>query len=90
MAIERPPISSEAFEEAIKLIRERFAKAIQKHGPGAFLSWHEIVGKIMEEHNEFMIEVQHETPKRSAELTDIAVAAIWGLASYIDNALLKD
>jgi hypothetical protein len=90
MKIQRPPISSQAFEEAIRIIRERFAKAIEKHGPGAFISWHEIVGKLEEERVEFMVEVQHETRKRDAELTDIAVAAIWGLASHIDNALLDD
>lgn len=88
--ISRPEISSEKFEEAMVLIRKGIDKAINKHGYGGFVSWHEILGKIDEEHVEFINEVRDETDKRLDEIVDIAVAAIWGVASHLDGCIMKD
>jgi len=86
----RPDISPQAFEAAVKLVRAGIEKAIEKHGRGGFVSWHEILGKIDEEHVEFIKEVQEESPERRDELVDIAVAAIWGVASSLGDCIMKD
>lgn len=86
----RPEISPIAFESALKLIKAGIEKAIEKHGRGGFVSWHEILGKIDEEHIEFIKEIQGETPERRDELVDIAVAAIWGVASSLSDCIMPD
>lgn len=86
----RPPINEASFEAAFKLARARLKKAIDKHGNGGFVSWHEILGKINEEHHELLVEVQKETPERRDELVDIAVAAIWGVASSLSDCLMDE
>jgi ClpP class serine protease len=48
------------------------------------------LGKIDEEHVEFIKEVQEESPERRDELVDIAVAAIWGVASSLGDCIMPD
>lgn len=86
----RPDISLQAFEDSVTLVRAGIEKAIKKHGRGGFVSWHEILGKINEEHHELLVEVQKETPERKSELVDIAVAAIWGIASSLSDCLMDE
>jgi hypothetical protein len=74
----------------MKLVKAGIEKAIAKHGNGGFVSWHEILGKIDEEHIEFIKEIQEESPERKDELVDIAVAAIWGVASSLGDCIMPD
>jgi len=77
---ERPSLSLESFDAALESVRNRLVKALKKHGTKSEVSWHEILGDVTEEYTEFVGAVQ-ENNRQSDELHDIAIAAIWGIAS---------
>lgn len=78
---ERPILEPQHIEAALELVRLAFSRALEKHGNHAELSWHEVSGDVTEEYHEFLDEIQANSDKREAELVDIAIAALWGIAS---------
>lgn len=79
--IERPNLSLMDFENAVDSVRTALMAALEKNGQATEVSWHEILGDVTEEYKEFTDEVQANSPQRINELHDIAIAAIWGIAS---------
>lgn len=83
----RPHIFEEEHIAAVKSVVQKLREKIKEKGPGAFCSRHEILGVLMEEVDEYREAVRlpgsgKETlDQLEAELKDIAVAAIWGIAS---------
>ena len=80
-----PFVRGEHIEKALTLImQDALPKQVEAKGSGAFASYHETLGVIMEEYHEY-IEAVHKNDENQAakELIDLAVAAIWGLASCL-------
>ncbi|HLP82098.1 MAG TPA: hypothetical protein VK141_08970 [Nitrosomonas sp.] len=88
----RPAISDAEKDEAIEQTLQELDYQLMKKGQGSFMSSHEIYGVIKEELDEVMDEVRksdglnkldHEMRKVALkkELAQLAVAAIWGIAS---------
>lgn len=77
-------ITSENMEISKKEVFTRLAKRIEEKGRTGFYSEHEASGKLVEEMIEFIMGVQKRDSKEEkiSELEDIAVAAIWSIASY--------
>jgi NTP pyrophosphatase (non-canonical NTP hydrolase) len=80
--LNRPEITIEQFIEASDLVKERLLHYAKHKGPQAIISAHEISGLIKEETDEFYEEVQKNNEQGiKDELVDVALTAIWGLAS---------
>lgn len=85
--MERDRITQEGWDRAVSEVRSELERRIAEKGSGAFASLHEAWGVIDEEVTEFKDEVQaNDTLKARAELLDIAVAAIVGIASLEADA----
>lgn len=84
----RDDITLEQFDQALALLRPALLKAIAKHGLGGCSSSHEIMGILQEEFDEFKLEVHKNRAKnrKIAELVDIAVGAVFGIASLQTGA----
>ena len=85
----RIPVSIEAMTEAANRIRTQLGKRLEKHGPLSYASTHETYGIVAEEVDELLEAIRLKEPERTArvesELEDIAVAAMFGLASSIER-----
>jgi hypothetical protein len=80
--MERDRITQEGWERALSEVRSELDRRVAEKGDGAFASLHEAWGVIDEEIREFKDGVQAKDRLNAhAELLDIAVAAIVGIAS---------
>jgi len=81
---EIPIISPEEVERAKKEVVARLAKRIEEKGRKGFASEHEAYGKLSEELLEFQMGIwkRGSEEDKISELEDIAVGAIWAIASY--------
>lgn len=80
----RIPVEEDSVERANALILSGLDKRLRQHGYGSFASIHEILGIMDEEHYELLMAVhQNDTDQVLAELVDIAVGALFGIASII-------
>lgn len=78
----RDTVSDENINDAMQSVRTHLLKKMAEKGRGAFVSPHEASGVIDEEVREFKDEVHaNDADKQFTELLDIAVAAIWSIAS---------
>ena len=69
-------------ESAVTQIMQKLMKRLAQKGRFAYASSHETYGIIAEECAEFLDEVRaNDVGNQQKELIDIAVGAIWGLAS---------
>jgi type VI protein secretion system component VasK len=80
---QRRQLSKSNFYEVVGQLTAKIRQTAEKKGMGGCVSPHEILGIVEEEYEEFKAEVMNNDPDRAQEeLLDIAVACIWGLASY--------
>ena len=80
----RPEVPDALSEEVAELMLERLRSRAQKHGPGAYAGPHEILGVLEEEFIELKLSITANTDSETAaELMDIAVGCIFGIASLI-------
>lgn len=78
----REQLTRAEFKKAAMDVSAKLEQRLKEKGYGASVSRHEILGILEEEVMEFLHEVHRGQPKGlQEELMDIAVAAIWGLAS---------
>ena len=77
-------ITPELMETSKKEVLTRLAKRVEEKGRAAFHSEHEASGKLVEEMMEFIVGIQRRDSMdaKISELEDIAVGAIWAIASY--------
>jgi hypothetical protein len=71
-------------EQQIHELRNRIKSAMMEHGPGKFVSSHEILGQITEEYHELIRAVHMDKggmAKIVPELFDLAVVAVLGVVS---------
>jgi len=87
---------SEAIRDiALGLVKHKLERRMKEKGAGSYTSPHEIVGWLKEEFEEFVVEARHAdkySPGKAnerliGELADIAVAAIFGIASITAGGL---
>ena len=80
--MDRPEISNELINDLVERFREELQDQIAKKGRTGWVSSHETSGCILEEFDEFKQAV-HDNDREQAkkELSDLMVAALWGLAS---------
>jgi NTP pyrophosphatase (non-canonical NTP hydrolase) len=82
--MQRPQVSDEAILKCIELVIQGMGKKIEKHGRGAWMSRHETYGILAEEVDEVLEELRgNDNHKFAEELVDIAVVAIFGIASMV-------
>lgn len=79
----RHQITPEHFEAAISGVSKKLTYRIEQKGSGSMSSSHEILGIIVDEVEEYRDEVHSKSTAEAKieELKDIAVAAIFGIAS---------
>lgn len=79
----RKELTHPDFVNALEEVDEKLSRRMLQKGMGTYASIHEILGILQEEVTEYQDEV-HAKKDREAqvqELIDIAVGAIWGIAS---------
>ena len=83
MGTKRQQLTGESLEAAIEAVEQKLGYRANQKGLGSFASSHEILGIIEEEVLEFKIAVHGNlTDKQKVEeLLDIAVGALFGIAS---------
>ena len=78
----RREIPDHILERSLQFVRDEISRQLKDKGKGTFSSRHEILGMVDEEHDELKDAVRSEGIQRvKAELADIAVGCIWGIAS---------
>lgn len=85
----RSQIPHSTFKEIFKELEYRNNVNIQDKGLGAFASNHKIYGVLAEELNEYLDAIQQKqsSADKIDELYDIAVAAIFGIASINNQSV---
>lgn len=92
-------LDDEDIRNALISCRVACDRAMVKHGPGAFLSRHEALGQVAEEYYELLLAIKssdlgdkdrYAKDTVRAELVDIAVVCLWGIASIDSNAISED
>jgi anthranilate phosphoribosyltransferase len=85
MPNQRQQITPSDLDSAINLVGVDLMARCEKHGVGTFASAHEIKGVLDEEYDEYLEAMRDDThagrAQKVKELSDIAVAAIFGIAS---------
>jgi hypothetical protein len=86
---ERPQVSSTALQEAIRFVISELNRRLEEKGHGAFVSRHELYGVLDEEVQELRAAVHDNMPNPDmiAELADVAVPAIFGIACIKEDAM---
>lgn len=81
---EIPVITPELMEKSKREVVARLTSRIDEKGRKGFASEHEAYGKIAEELLEFQMGIwkRASEEEKISELEDIAVGAIWAIASY--------
>ena len=78
----RPKVSAESLLRAMRIINKKLAQAMNAKGPGILVNQHETLGILTEEYHELVMAVRRgHSEDIVGELADIAVCAIWGIAS---------
>lgn len=89
MEMERPIISTDRIIETIKVQTAHLMEQIEKKGSVSWVSKHEALGIVNEEHHELIHAVQSNNIEDiRSELLDIATACIFGIAC-IDEGHIK-
>ncbi len=80
--VERPEITDKEIDAGLAFLNRRYERARKRKGKSAFVSIHEILGKVTEEYSE-VVEAVHKGDKKETELelADIAIACLWGIIS---------
>ena len=87
---ERPQAETEVFEAAVEDVRSHMHYLLKQYGNGLCVSSHEISGLLHEEMEEFSSEVHgNNLDGIREELIDVAITAIWGLASMKRLDIIK-
>lgn len=82
IAINRPEVPAGYLDLVLEVVKDGLKRRIQKHGVGALVGPHEIAGVLEEEMREMWNEVHGDDDARvHHELLDVAVAALFGMAS---------
>jgi len=83
--MQRPTITPELQKRAIDIVLNRFNKKLEKRGRAALASEFETFGRIQQELHEFeeALHMKVIQPERINELADVALYAIWGIASLL-------
>ncbi len=82
----RPPVSQESLLKAMETVAERMGLKLEKHGNGAYVSHHEMLGIITEEYLELSTAIHdNDVIEVGNELHDIAVSAIFSIASLYEK-----
>jgi len=77
----RPVVPADQIENAVERLHEELNRRLAEKGHGAFVSTHEILGIIDEEHYEAKLAVHANDPDLLVqELFDIAVGCVFGAA----------
>ncbi len=89
--MERPQVSDELILKALEALTVNVGRKIEEKGRGAFISSHETLGQVTEEYTELIGAVHNNDPVEiGQELMDIAVAAVFGVASmFVKEEELK-
>ena len=78
----RTIVSNSTKNAAINEVLEKLAARLKKHGNVHYIYSHQTYGILSEEFDEYLDEVRRNNyTRQQSELINIAVAAIWGLAS---------
>ena len=89
--VSRPVVGAAAHEYAVNHVRMNLEKRIKEKGPGSYAGRHEIAGVLLEEFDELRAVLQndsrHGTKHFIAELSDIAVVCLFGIASLTELEL---
>lgn len=81
----RPQVSKDTVKVTLEQVILRLYNRLEQKGYGAFVTSHEILGSLEEELLEYKIEVlkKGSAEAKVRELEDIAIAAIFGIASFV-------
>lgn len=80
--IPRPDATDDDIKQIEMDIRVALYERLERHGYGIFISPHEILGILTEEHTELIGAVQsNDNDHVRKELIDVAVGALFGLVS---------
>ena len=83
----RQPVRKCSMNTAFDMVRSNMARAIEKHGNGAYVGAHEALGILTEEYDELIGAVRSDDPVQvEKELMDVAQVAIFGIASGIEQS----
>ncbi len=87
-----PRLTKESLGTASNIIEKALRGALDKHGPLAFSSRHEILGNITEEYHELLNAIHKNEPweKIENELADIALTCAAAIASGHVNNRVKE
>lgn len=81
----RPQLGSEEVDAVLAELRERILNEMQPEnkGQGVFVSQHEALGVLTEEYHEVIQEVRSDFPTNCYvdEMFDVAIVAVWAIAS---------
>jgi NTP pyrophosphatase (non-canonical NTP hydrolase) len=82
----RPEASDKALLAAVEALTVNLGRRIEEKGRGVFVSSHETLGAVTEEYQELIDAVRQNDPVEvGEELMDIAVAAVFGVASMLQK-----
>lgn len=80
----RPTVKPLHQARAVQLLEDALERREQKHGPGGYVSRHELLGILLEEQRELEEAIQSDDAERVAdELLDVAAVAVFGIASSL-------
>lgn len=78
----RIPVLDSELEDAMTALTGDLKRRLKEHGQDSFIGPHEILGVLREEYREYEDEVHaNSTDRQCAELLDMAVTCIFGIAS---------
>ena len=84
--MQRQRYDPQLLEVVLANLRGELDRRLKKHGPGIYASECETLGIVAEEYDEFVDAVRaNDHTKCRAELFDIAVAALFGVVSSVQN-----
>lgn len=86
----RLPVSELYREEAWRRVMENLDERLRQHGDASYAGPHEALGTIAEEYDEFLDAVRSNDAERvMEEAADIAVGALWTIASLLSIRAMK-
>jgi len=85
--MDRPEVAEVWLRWAMNAVEAMLKKRLEEKGDGALISYHEILGVVTEEYHELCGAVEsNREPAIKDEILDLAVAAVFGLASIQSGA----
>ena len=83
----RKQVPPDVIDQALDAVRDQLRRRLEQKGYGTWSSSHEILGQVAEEYTELTLAVQAGDGRHVAhELTDIAVAGIFGVACLMNGS----